>query len=187
MQQPDLLLHFVSFSGDKVIPLFLPYCRKCPRCRSSTTNLCKTNWWFHRHMVACRRSHVLCCIHGLFSLIIMWLLGKTHSLACWLMAPAGSPAKGSRSISSSGSAPSVSTRWFLTRLLQKSDLMLRWIKSVCWAVACPRATALLLTQARWDFGSNLWTLFFYSTDVNLVVDLCWEFTVMTKWIMKQYV
>ncbi|XP_024861953.1 alcohol dehydrogenase class-3-like [Kryptolebias marmoratus] len=30
--------------GDKVIPLFLPFCRNCCRCQRSKTNLCKTNW-----------------------------------------------------------------------------------------------------------------------------------------------
>ncbi|KAM4586463.1 alcohol dehydrogenase class-3-like [Fundulus diaphanus] len=30
--------------GDKVIPLFLPFCEKCDRCKSAKTNLCKKNW-----------------------------------------------------------------------------------------------------------------------------------------------
>ncbi|XP_013857419.1 alcohol dehydrogenase class-3 [Austrofundulus limnaeus] len=30
--------------GDKVIPLFLPFCNNCQLCHSSKTNLCKTNW-----------------------------------------------------------------------------------------------------------------------------------------------
>ncbi|XP_072251365.1 alcohol dehydrogenase class-3-like isoform X2 [Leuresthes tenuis] len=30
--------------GDKVIPLFLPYCGECERCRSAKTNLCRKNW-----------------------------------------------------------------------------------------------------------------------------------------------
>ncbi|CAK6968289.1 alcohol dehydrogenase class-3-like [Scomber scombrus] len=30
--------------GDKVIPLFLPQCFDCDRCRSPKTNLCKKNW-----------------------------------------------------------------------------------------------------------------------------------------------
>ncbi|XP_071403485.1 alcohol dehydrogenase class-3-like [Centroberyx affinis] len=30
--------------GDKVIPLFLPQCGECERCRSPKTNLCKKNW-----------------------------------------------------------------------------------------------------------------------------------------------
>uniref|UniRef100_A0A3Q2QFX5 Alcohol dehydrogenase 6 n=1 Tax=Fundulus heteroclitus TaxID=8078 RepID=A0A3Q2QFX5_FUNHE len=30
--------------GDKVIPLFLPCCGKCDRCKSDKTNLCKKNW-----------------------------------------------------------------------------------------------------------------------------------------------
>ncbi|XP_041845355.1 alcohol dehydrogenase class-3-like isoform X2 [Melanotaenia boesemani] len=30
--------------GDKVIPLFLPYCGECVRCRSNKTNLCRKNW-----------------------------------------------------------------------------------------------------------------------------------------------
>lgn len=30
--------------GDKVIPLFLPFCEECDRCKSDKTNLCKKNW-----------------------------------------------------------------------------------------------------------------------------------------------
>ncbi|XP_069557881.1 alcohol dehydrogenase class-3-like isoform X1 [Brachyistius frenatus] len=30
--------------GDKVIPLFLPYCGECERCQSPKTNLCRRNW-----------------------------------------------------------------------------------------------------------------------------------------------
>ncbi|KAF6725509.1 Alcohol dehydrogenase class-3 [Oryzias melastigma] len=30
--------------GDHVIPLFLPYCGECERCRSVKTNLCRKNW-----------------------------------------------------------------------------------------------------------------------------------------------
>lgn len=30
--------------GDKVIPLFLPQCRTCERCRSTKTNHCRKNW-----------------------------------------------------------------------------------------------------------------------------------------------
>ncbi|KAM4554739.1 alcohol dehydrogenase class-3-like isoform 1-T3 [Odontesthes bonariensis] len=30
--------------GDKVIPLFLPYCGECERCQSAKTNLCRKNW-----------------------------------------------------------------------------------------------------------------------------------------------
>uniref|UniRef100_A0A1A7WPZ6 Uncharacterized protein n=2 Tax=Iconisemion striatum TaxID=60296 RepID=A0A1A7WPZ6_9TELE len=30
--------------GDKVIPLFLPFCGKCDRCQSSKTNQCRKNW-----------------------------------------------------------------------------------------------------------------------------------------------
>uniref|UniRef100_A0A3Q2QEJ9 Alcohol dehydrogenase 5-like n=1 Tax=Fundulus heteroclitus TaxID=8078 RepID=A0A3Q2QEJ9_FUNHE len=42
----SLLKHFVVVfpSGDKVIPLFLPCCGKCDRCKSDKTNLCKKNW-----------------------------------------------------------------------------------------------------------------------------------------------
>lgn len=32
------------FTGDKVIPLFLPYCGECERCLSPKTNHCKKNW-----------------------------------------------------------------------------------------------------------------------------------------------
>ncbi|KAK5618999.1 hypothetical protein CRENBAI_005140 [Crenichthys baileyi] len=30
--------------GDKVIPLFLPFCHECAQCKSSKTNICKKNW-----------------------------------------------------------------------------------------------------------------------------------------------
>lgn len=40
----DLHNCFVVFAGDKVIPLFLPYCGECERCLSPKTNHCKKNW-----------------------------------------------------------------------------------------------------------------------------------------------
>lgn len=39
----SFLLVAVS-TGDKVIPLFLPQCQDCERCRSPKTNLCRKNW-----------------------------------------------------------------------------------------------------------------------------------------------
>ena len=35
---------FFLFSGDKVIPLFLPQCGECERCLSPKTNHCRKNW-----------------------------------------------------------------------------------------------------------------------------------------------